>query len=92
MAKAIVTFKLMPESPETNWAPLKEKAQAIVKEAGAVGETRADEEPIAFGLKAVFVKAMFDVEDKDFEAIAAQMAELEGVQSAEVARMDLALG
>ena len=49
-------------------------------------------EPIAFGLKAVLVIAMLEVVGGDFDGIAAKMGELEGVQSAEVAKMDLALG
>ncbi|HLD73118.1 MAG TPA: elongation factor 1-beta [Candidatus Nanoarchaeia archaeon] len=92
MAKAIITFKLMPESPEVNLAPIKEKARAIAKEAGAIGEMQVKEDPIAFGLKAVLVLAMYTVEGNDFDAIAAKMGQIEGVQSSEVAGMDLALG
>ena len=92
MARAIITFKLMPESPEVDLEPVKEKALAIAKEHNSIGEMQAKEEPIAFGLKAVLILAMYDMEGTDFEAIAAKMGELEGVQSAEVAKMDLALG
>lgn len=92
MAKAVITFKLMPESPDTDLAPIKEKAEAIAKEAGAIGEMRVLEEPIAFGLKAVMVMVMYEVEGADFDGIAAKLAELEGVTTAEVAKMDLALG
>ncbi len=45
-----------------------------------------------FGLKAVLVMAMYEVEGSDFDGIAARMQEIPEVQSAEVARMDLALG
>ena len=92
MAKGIVTFKLMPEAVEVDLEPIKEKALAIAKEHNSIGEMQAKEEPIAFGLKAVLILAMYDMEGTDFEAIAAKMGELEGVQSAEVAKMDLALG
>jgi len=51
MAKAIVTFKLMPESPEIDLAPIKEKALKIAEEKGSIGQMQAKEEPIAFGLK-----------------------------------------
>ena len=71
---------------------IKVQALKIAEEAGAIGEMQTKIEPIAFGLKAVLVLAMYDVEGADFDAIAQKMSEIEGVQNAEVAKMDLALG
>lgn len=92
MAKAIITFKLMPESPDVNLAPIKEKALAIARKHGSIGEMQAKEDPIAFGLKAVLILAMYTVEGSNFDAIAEEMSKIPEVQSAEVAKMDLALG
>jgi len=92
MAKAIITFKLMPESPETDRKEITEIALRIAKENGAIGQMQSKEDPIGFGLVAVLVLAMYDVNTSDFEAIAAKMGEIPGVESAEVAKMDLALG
>lgn len=92
MAKAIITFKLMPESPDVDLEAIREAALQIAQEAGSIGQMQTKIEPIAFGLKAVLVLAMYDVEGADFDAIAEQMSGIEGVQSAEVAKMDLALG
>ena len=92
MGKAVITFKLMPESVDVDLDPIKEKARQIAQDAGAIGEMQVKEEPIAFGLKAVLVLAMYEVEGADFDGTAAKMGELENVQSAEVAKMDLALG
>ncbi len=92
MAKAIITFKLMPESPDVNLELVKVKAQQVVIAEGAIGQTQVKEEPIAFGLKAVLVLAMYNVDNSDFDAIAAKMESIPGVQSAQVAKMDLALG
>ena len=92
MARAIITFKLMPESPEVDLEPIKIKAQAIAKEHGALGQMQCKEDPIAFGLKAVLVLAMYEMKEQDFDAIAAKMGEIPDVLSAEVAKMDLALG
>ena len=92
MGKAVITFKLMPTSVEVDLEPIKEKALEIAKENNSIGEMQAKIEPVAFGLKAVLILAMYEVEGADFEAIANKMGELEGVQSAEVAKMDLALG
>lgn len=92
MARAIITFKIMPKSPQTDLEPIKKKALEIAKKAGAIGEMRAQEEPIAFGLKAVLVLAMYEVEGADFDAIAEKMKTIKDVVNAEVAGMDLALG
>lgn len=92
MAKAIITFKLMPESPETDRKPIAEAALKIAKENGAIGQMQSKEDPIGFGLVAVLILAMYDVNSSDFEAIAAEMGRIHGVESAEVAKMDLALG
>ena len=92
MAKAIITFKLMPESVDVDLEPIREQALAIAKEAGAIGQMQSKEEPIAFGLKAVLVLAMYEVGNADFDGIANKMSAIENVQSAEVAKMDLALG
>ena len=92
MAKAVVTFKLMPEDAEAPYETIAEKALEITKAQGAIGEQRSEIEPIAFGLKCVKVLGMFDVDSSDFEAISAKLAELEGVSTAEVAKMDLAMG
>ena len=92
MAKAVITFKLMPESVEIDLKPIAKKALAIARESGAIGEMQSREEPVAFGLKAILILAMYDVEGADFEGIAQKMSEIDGVQNAEVAKMDLALG
>ncbi len=92
MGKAVVTFKLMPESVEVDLGPIKEAARKIAQNAGAIGEMQVKEEPIAFGLKAVLVLVMYEVEGSDFDRIAEEMRQLENVQSAEIAKMDLALG
>ena len=92
MSKAVITFKLMPESPEIDLEPIKERAREIAQENGAIGEMQVKEQPIAFGLKAVLVLVMYEVEGSDFDQIASKMGEIEHVQSSEIAKMDLALG
>lgn len=82
----------MPESPEVDLEPIKKQAEEIAKRQGAIGQMQVKEEPIAFGLTAVLVMAMYTVEGSDFEKIAEKMQGIAGVQSAEVAKMDLALG
>ena len=56
MATAVVTIKIMPESPEVNLEEVKEKAQEVIREfTGRDDPTdqKVEIEPIAFGLKAL---------------------------------------
>ena len=92
MGKAVITFKLMPESPEVDLEPIKKQGLEIAQKYGSIGEMQAKEEPIAFGLKAVLILAMYEVEGSDFDKIAEEMGQIEQVQSSEIAKMDLALG
>ena len=92
MARAVITFKLMPEAPDTNLELIKKEAMRMARDAGALGEMQVKEEPIAFGLKAIMIMAMYELEGADFDVIAAKMGTIKRVQSAEVAKMDLALG
>ena len=72
--------------------PIKEQAEKIARDAGSIGEMQVKEEPVAFGLKAVLVLAMYEVEGGDFDGIAAKLGEIENVRDSQVAKMDLALG
>jgi translation elongation factor aEF-1 beta len=92
MSKAVITFKLMPESPETDLNLIKTAALEIAKTHRSIGEMQSKEEPIAFGLKAVLILAMYEVEGADFDGIASKMKDIPHVVNAEVAKMDLALG
>ena len=93
MANAIITFEIMPTSPDVDLEPIKEQALQIAREEGAKGNMESKIEPVAFGLKKVIIMGMYEVaDDKDFDAIPAKMKEIEGVQEAEIAKMDLAMG
>ena len=92
-ANAIITFKIMPESPDVDFEVVKTSALEIATAAGAKGEMRADIVPLAFGLKQLNLMAMFEVnDDVDFDTIAEKFLAIEGVQAAEVDKMDLAMG
>lgn len=54
VALAGITIKVMPESVEVDLEALKNKGQDMIKEIyGDVKEIKVEEEPIAFGLKAL---------------------------------------
>ena len=93
MANAIITFEVMPKSPESDFEAIKEQALVIAKKHGAKGDMQSSIEPIAFGLKKVVILGMYEIsDDKDFDQIADEMAEIADVGSSKVAKMDLAMG
>lgn len=85
MGIAGIKIKIMPESLESNLEEIKEKAKAIVEEKG--GKNREyEEEPIAFGLKAII--AFFELsEDIEPGKIEEALNSLEGVSSARIIDM-----
>ncbi len=90
MAKAIITVKLMMESPEVDLSKVEEEAKKVVAEIG--GEFGKSEiEPIAFGLKALNIMLIAD-ESIGSDTFQDKMAELEGVSNAQVTDFRRALG
>ena len=90
MGTVLIKVKLMPSSPEVNLEEIKEKAKAVVEE--AKGEkVRFEEEPIAFGLKALIAFFALD-ESHDVEPIENKLKELENINSAEIIDVRRAFG
>ena len=90
MGTVLIKVKLMPSSPEANLEEIKEKAKAVVEE--AKGEkVRFEEEPIAFGLKALIAFFALD-ESHDVEPIENKLKELENINSAEIIDVRRAFG
>lgn len=90
MGIALIKIKLMPTSPEINLNEIKSRAKEIIEFNKGMRAT-FDEEPIAFGLKAVI--ANFDLdEENELEPIENQLREIENVNSAEVIDMRRAFG
>ena len=82
MGVAILKIKIMPESPEIHLNSLKEHIKDSLEKAGAVKINVIEEEPIAFGLKALIITLAWP------EGLETEKAEtacrLEGVSSVEV--------
>lgn len=90
MAKAILTVKLMMESPETDVNEIEKKAKETVESLG--GEFGKSEiEPVAFGLKALNVIFIAD-EDKGSEVFEDGLGKIEGVSNATVVDYRRAIG
>ena len=92
MANAVVTIKIMPESPETDLAKLEAAAKEKIRGFAGEGETKTEIEPIAFGLKALKIIFVMDEEKGSPDPVAEEIQDLEGVNSAEVVDVRRAIG
>jgi len=90
MGTILLRIKLMPSSPDVDLDKIKEQVKSVIE--GNFGKnTRFDEEPIAFGLKAVIVS--FDIpEDREIEPIERKLEAIEEVSSVWVIDMRRAIG
>jgi len=90
MGTILLRIKLMPSSPDVDLNKIKEQVKSVIE--GNFGKnTRFDEEPIAFGLKAVIVS--FDIsEDREIEPIERKLEAIEEVSSVWVIDMRRAIG
>ena len=90
MGIALIKIKIMPTSPEVDLEEIKTKAkESIEKNQGKI--TGFDEEPIAFGLKAVIVSFELD-ESRELELIEEELKKIENINSVQVIDMRRAFG
>ncbi|MBW3003846.1 elongation factor 1-beta [Candidatus Woesearchaeota archaeon] len=92
MGTAIVTIKIMPETPEVNLEEVQVKALELIKGYAGDTENKIEIEPIAFGLKALNIIFVVDEAKGSPDAVADKITEIEGVQSAEVTDVRRAIG
>ena len=85
-----VQYKIMPESPDVDLAKVKEESEAKITELGGVPGT-SEEQPIAFGLKALVLSFAFP-EEKEVDEVGNEINKVEGVSSAEMIDYRRALG
>ena len=92
MAKAVVTVKIMPESPDIDLVELEKKAKKLIADFAGKGETKTEIEPIAFGLKALKIIFVMDEKKGSPDPVAEDIAKIEGVNSAEISDVRRAIG
>jgi elongation factor 1-beta len=90
MGTALITLKIMPESPESNLEEIETSAKEKI-ESHEGKEVAFKEEPVAFGLKAIITKFSLD-ESKDLEVIENSIKEIDKVNSIRVQDMRRAFG
>jgi elongation factor 1-beta len=90
MGTALITIKLMPESPQADLEAIQEKAKQIVEEKG--GKTPSTKtEPVAFGLNAVVLNFAMD-ESLTQDSFEVPLNEIEQVNSVEITDFRRAFG
>lgn len=90
MGTALIKIKLMPTAPDVNLEEIKSNSQKTIEETG--GEKCSfEEEPVAFGLKAVIVSFSLD-EDKELSPIEEKLKIIENINSVQVIDMRRAFG
>ncbi len=93
MAQAIVTLKVMPESPDEDLARIQSQVEGCIDDfVGEKGEKRAVIEPIAFGLKAIRLTFVMDEAKGSTDRLEQAVAKIEGVSSVDVVDVRRAIG
>lgn len=96
MAKAIVTLKIMPDSPETDLNALEQKILSSIKkfyyEADKEVDYKTVIEPVAFGLKAIKLTFVMDEKMGSTEKLENEIQTFEDVNSVEVVDVRRAIG
>jgi len=93
MAQAVVTIRIMPDSPEVNLNSLELRAKEKIKEfVREDAEMRVEVEPVAFGLKAIKITFVMDESLGSPDPLAEEIENFEDVNSAEIVDVRRALG
>lgn len=91
MADVIITFKIMPTSPEVDLDDVKSKIKDAISAFG--GEVGKEEiEPIAFGLNALNLIFVMDENKGSTEELEEEINKIEGVNSVECTDVRRAVG
>ena len=89
MGSMIIRMKIMPKAVETNLEEIKEKVKELIESFEGKGCV-FEEEPIAFGLKALIVAFMLP-ESAEIDPVQEGIEKIQGVNSIEVIDLRRAL-
>jgi elongation factor 1-beta len=90
MGTMLLTYKIMPSSPEVDLEELEQEIKKVLEKAEGQKIGFA-QEPVAFGLKSI--RARFDLdESKDLDPIQKEIESIENISSVEMADMRRAFG
>ena len=86
-----IKIKLMPTSPEVDLEEIKTKAKELIEDKEGKNIS-FEEEPVAFGLKAVIITFAIDEDSGDSDGIESGLGEIENVNSSKIIDMRRAFG
>jgi elongation factor 1-beta len=92
MTNVIITMKIMPKSPETDLSKVEEEAKAKITAFAGEGDMKTEQEPIAFGLKALKILFVMDESKGSTEELEKDVSSIEGVNSVDVVDVRRAIG
>lgn len=92
MTNVVVTLKIMPKSPEVDLTKVEEAAKKTIAEFAGEGETKTEQEPLAFGLKALKIIFVMDEAKGATDPLENKIKEIDGVNSVEVIDVRRAIG
>ena len=92
MANAIVTIKIMPTSPDVDLEALEKKVKLEIASFAGEGETKTEQEPIAFGLTALKIIFVMDESLGSPDVLSEKVEAYDEVNSAEISDVRRAVG
>lgn len=92
MARVVITLKIMPESPETDLNSIETQAKAKISDFSQSKEMKTEQEPIAFGLKAIKITFVMEESKGSTDALEERIKNISGVNSVEVVDVRRAIG
>ncbi len=92
MADVVVTMKIMPDSPEIDLAKVESEALDKIKSFTEMDNYKTEQEPVAFGLKAVKILFVMDEAKGATDPLEEDVNSIEGVNSVEITDVRRAIG
>ena len=92
MAQVVVTLKIMPESPEVDLGNIETEAKAKIQDFSQTPEMKTEQEPIAFGLKALKITFVMDESKGSTDSLEESIKNIDGVNSVEAVDVRRAIG
>lgn len=92
MTNVVVTVKIMPENPEVDLKKIEDEVVKRIHDYAGKVATKSETEPLAFGLKVLKIIFVMDQNLGSPDDFVEKFTEIDGVQSAEVSDVRLAIG
>ncbi|MGV8086008.1 MAG: elongation factor 1-beta [Candidatus Woesearchaeota archaeon] len=83
MGTAIVTLRIMPESPSIDLKHIEHEALKLICEFSDDRPKKTDVQPVAFGLQSVNITFLMDEKKGGTDALEEKISKIEGIQSVE---------